>query len=218
MTACYLLEKLSDDVLILNDPAEVRGAPEKLFVMDYPDLMPPTLVTADEQAIRAFRDQHDDIILKPLYGNGGAGVFRVRPEDENFSSLMEMFLSAQRSLPIIAQAYLKEVRGGDKRVLLLDGEPVGAINRIPADGEARSNMHVGGRAVQSDLTDRDLEICAAIAPELKARRLVLTGIDVIGGMMTEINVTSPTGIRELKKFGGADVASLFWDWTAQTLA
>ena len=212
MTACYLLEKLPDGVLVLNDPAEIRGAPEKLFVMDYPDLMPPTLVTSDEEAIRAFRDEHQDIILKPLYGNGGAGVFRVRPDDENFSSLIEMFLGQPRSLPIIAQAYLKEVRGGDKRVLILDGEPVGAINRVPAAGEARSNMHVGGRAEAVDLTERDLEICAAIAPELKERRLVLTGIDVIGGMMTEINVTSPTGIRELKRFGGADMAALFWDW------
>ncbi|MEM6913259.1 MAG: glutathione synthase [Pseudomonadota bacterium] len=211
-TACYLLEKLPDNVLVLNNPAEIRGAPEKLFVMDYPELMPPTLVTSDERAIRAFRDEHKDVILKPLYGNGGAGVFRVKPEDENFSSLMEMFLAENRALPIIAQAYLKEVRGGDKRVLILDGEPVGAINRVPADGEARSNMHVGGRPEASDLTARDLEICAAIGPELKRRGLVFTGIDVIGGWMTEINVTSPTGIRELKNFGGPDMAALFWDW------
>ncbi|GGY37467.1 glutathione synthase [Parvularcula lutaonensis] len=212
MTACYILEKLPENVLVLNDPAEIRSAPEKLFVMDYPELMPPTLVTSDEEAIRAFRDKHEDIILKPLYGNGGAGVFRVRSDDENFSSLLEMFLGQPRSLPIIAQAYLKEVRGGDKRVILLDGEPVGAINRVPADGEARSNMHVGGRAEPSELTERDLEICATIAPALKERRLVLTGIDVIGGMLTEINVTSPTGIRELKRFGGNDVAEMFWDW------
>ncbi|MEO1042676.1 MAG: glutathione synthase [Pseudomonadota bacterium] len=211
-TACYILEKLPDSVLVLNNPAEIRGAPEKLFVMDYPELMPPTLVTSDETAIRQFRDEHKDVILKPLYGNGGAGVFRVKPEDENFSSLMEMFLSGDRALPIIAQAYLKEVRGGDKRVLILDGEPVGAINRVPADGEARSNMHVGGRPEASDLTERDLEICAAIGPELKKRGLVFTGIDVIGGWMTEINVTSPTGIRELKNFGGPDMAALFWDW------
>ncbi|MEM1380071.1 MAG: glutathione synthase [Pseudomonadota bacterium] len=214
MTACYILEKLPETVLVLNDPAEIRGAPEKLFVMDYPELMPPTLVTSDEQAIRAFREEHEDVILKPLYGNGGAGVFRVKPGDENFSSLIEMFLAENRALPIIAQAYLKEVRGGDKRVLILDGEPVGAINRVPAEGEARSNMHVGGRAEATDLTDRDLEICAAIAPELKERRLVLTGIDVIGGMMTEINVTSPTGIRELKRFANIDMAAMFWDWCA----
>lgn len=211
-TACYILEKLPESVLVLNNPAEIRGAPEKLFVMDFPELMPPTLVTSDEAAIRAFRDEHEDIILKPLYGNGGAGVFRVKPGDENFSSLIEMFLSETRALPIIAQAYLKEVRGGDKRVLILDGEPVGAINRVPADGEARSNMHVGGRPEASDLTERDLEICAAIGPELKRRGLVFTGIDVIGGWMTEINVTSPTGIRELKTFGGPDMAALFWDW------
>ncbi len=211
-TACYILEKLPESVLVLNNPAEIRGAPEKLFVMDFPELMPPTLVTSDEAAIRAFREEHEDIILKPLYGNGGAGVFRVKPEDENFSSLIEMFLSENRALPIIAQAYLKEVRGGDKRVLILDGEPVGAINRVPADGEARSNMHVGGRPEASDLTERDLEICAAIGPELKRRGLVFTGIDVIGGWMTEINVTSPTGIRELKNFGGPDMAALFWDW------
>jgi len=218
MTACYILEKLPEDVLVLNDPAEIRGAPEKLFVMDYPELMPATLVTSDEAAIRAFRNEHEDIILKPLYGNGGAGVFRVKPGDENFSSLIEMFLEGPRPLPIIAQAYLKEVRGGDKRILLLDGEPVGAINRVPAEGEARSNMHVGGRAEPSGLTEREMEICATIAPELKERRLVLTGIDVIGGMLTEINVTSPTGIRELKRFGGADVAALFWDWCAQEVS
>lgn len=217
MTACYILEKLPEDVLVLNDPAEIRGAPEKLFVMDYPDLMPPTLVTADIEAIRAFREEHRDIILKPLYGNGGFGVFRVHGQDENFSSILEMFLSPPRSLPIIAQAYLKEVRGGDKRIILLDGEPVGAINRVPAEGEARSNMHVGGRAEAAEMTERDFEICAAIAPELKERRLVLTGIDVIGGMLTEINVTSPTGIRELKTFGGADVAAMFWDWVIKEL-
>ncbi|MEM0930201.1 MAG: glutathione synthase [Pseudomonadota bacterium] len=211
-TACYILEKLPETVLVVNNPAEIRGAPEKLFVMDFPELMPPTLVTSDEAAIRAFRDEHQDVILKPLYGNGGAGVFRVKPEDENFSSLLEMFLSESRALPIIAQAYLKEVRGGDKRVLILDGEPIGAINRVPADGEARSNMHVGGRPEASDLTERDLEICAAIGPELKRRGLIFTGIDVIGGWMTEINVTSPTGIRELKNFGGPDMAALFWDW------
>ncbi|MEE4207920.1 MAG: glutathione synthase [Parvularcula sp.] len=212
MTACYILEKLPPSVLVLNDPAEIRGAPEKLFVMDYPELMPPTLVTADIEALQAFRAQHEDIILKPLYGNGGAGVFRVRKDDENFSSLIEMFLSPRRSLPIIAQGYLKEVRGGDKRILLLDGEPVGAINRVPAEGEARSNMHVGGRAEATDLTESDLDICAALAPELKRRRLVLTGIDVIGDKITEINVTSPTGVRELKRFGGPDLAALYWDW------
>ena len=217
ITACHILEALPDSVLVLNDPREIRGAPEKLFVMDYPDLMPPTLVTSDEAAIRAFREAHGDIIVKPLYGNGGAGVFRLRADDQNLASLLEMFLGApgpcRRPLPVIAQAYLPAVREGDKRVLLLDGEPIGAINRVPAEGEARSNMHVGGRAEASGLSDRDREICAAIGPELKRRRLVLTGIDVIGGLMTEINVTSPTGIQELRRFGGPDMAALFWDWT-----
>ena len=216
ITACHILETLPERVLVVNDPEEIRGAPEKLFVMDFPDLMPPTLVTSDEAAIRAFRDEHGEIIVKPLYGNGGAGVFRLREDDQNLASLLEMFLGApgpcRRPVPLIAQAYLPKVREGDKRVLLLDGEPVGAINRVPAEGEARSNMHVGGRAEASGLTARDLEICAAIGPELKRRGLVLTGIDVIGGLMTEINVTSPTGIQELKRFGGADVAALFWDW------
>lgn len=211
ITACHLLERLPERVMVLNDPAEIRNAPEKIFVMDYPDFMPPTLITADETALRDFRRRHGDIILKPLYGNGGAGVFRLPEADQNFASLLEMFLGP-RPVPVIAQAYLPAVREGDKRILLLDGEPVGAINRVPAEGEARSNMHVGGRAEAVGLTDRDLEICTAIAPELKKRRLVLTGIDVIGGMMTEINVTSPTGVQEVKRFGGADISVLFWDW------
>ena len=217
ITACHLLEALPPSVLVLNDPAEVRGAPEKLFVMDFPELMPPTLVTSDQGAIREFREQHGDMILKPLFGNGGAGVFRLRPDDQNLASLLELFLGTPgpgyRPVPVIAQAYLPAVRAGDKRVLLLDGEPVGAINRVPAEGEARSNMHVGGRAEAIELDARDREICAAIGPELKRRRLVLTGIDVIGGLMTEINVTSPTGIQELKRFGGPDMAAMFWDWT-----
>ena len=217
ITACHLLEALPDSVLVLNDPAEVRGAPEKLFVMGYPDLMPPTLVTSDAGAIRAFRERHGDVIVKPLYGNGGAGVFRLRQDDQNLASLLELFLGVPgpgyRPVPIIAQAYLPAVRQGDKRVLILDGEPVGAINRVPAEGEARSNMHVGGRAEAIELDERDREICARLAPELKRRRLVLTGIDVIGGYVTEVNVTSPTGIQELRRFGGPDLAALFWDWT-----
>ena len=222
ITACHILEALPGSVLVLNDPAEVRGAPEKLFVMDFPDLMPPTLVTSDQGSIRDFRDAHGDMILKPLYGNGGAGVFRLRPDDQNLASLLELFLGTPgpgyRPVPVIAQAYLPAVRAGDKRVLLLDGEPVGAINRVPAEGEARSNMHVGGRAEAIELDERDREICAAIGPELKRRRLVLTGIDVIGGLMTEINVTSPTGIQELRRFGGPDMAAMFWDWTETTKA
>lgn len=210
ITAAHILEKLPASVLVLNDPAEIRNAPEKLFVMDYPDLMPPTLVTADPAALTAFRAQHQDVIIKPLYGNGGAGVFRLRPDDQNFRALLEMFLGP-RPVPVIAQAYLPAVRAGDKRIILLDGEPVGAINRVPADGEARSNMHAGGRPEPTALTPRDIEICTRIAPELQRRRLVLTGIDVIGDYITEINVTSPTGIQEIRRFGGADIAALFWD-------
>ncbi|ADM09169.1 glutathione synthetase [Parvularcula bermudensis HTCC2503] len=212
ITACHLLEKIVDRTLVLNDPAEIRNAPEKIFVMDFPDLMPPTLITADEGALAEFRRKHGDIIVKPLYGNGGAGVFRLTNDDQNFASLLEMMLDPRRPVPLIAQGYLPKVREGDKRILLLDGEPVGAINRVPAAGEARSNMHVGGRAEKVELTDRDREICARIGPALKARRLVLTGIDVIGGLMTEINVTSPTGVQEVKRFGGADIPALFWQW------
>ncbi|WP_370335615.1 glutathione synthase [Parvularcula marina] len=217
ITACHLLEKLPESVMVLNDPAEIRNAPEKILVMDFPDLMPETLITADEKAIRAFRETHRDIIIKPLYGNGGAGVFRVRPDDENLASLLEMFLAGRR-VPVIAQKYLKDVRKGDKRIILLDGEPVGAINRVPAEGEARSNMHVGGVAEAIDLDDRDREICARIGPVLKEKRLLLTGIDVIGGFITEINVTSPTGIQEVKRFGGADIAVMFWDWVEKNRA
>lgn len=208
ITATHILERA--DTLVLNDAAEVRSAPEKIFVTDYAHLMPPTLITRDRGLLRAFREEHGDVILKPLYGNGGAGVFRLGQDDQNFVSLLELFENATRE-PIIAQAYLPAVRAGDKRILLIDGEPIGAINRVPAEGEARSNMHVGGRAESSDLSDRDREICAAIGPELKRRGFVLVGIDVIGGLMTEINVTSPTGLRELQRFCGIDGAALFWD-------
>lgn len=211
ITACHLLERVQPDVLVLNDPAQIRNAPEKLFVTEFPDLTPPTLITADEPALRRFRAKHKDIILKPLYGNGGAGVFRVRPDDQNFSSLLEMFNQFYRE-PVIAQAYLPDVRAGDKRIILLDGEPVGAINRVPAENEARSNMHVGGRAEAIDLSPRDREICTRIGPALSQRGLVLVGIDVIGDWLTEINVTSPTGVQEVRDFGGADISKLLWDW------
>ena len=178
--------------------------------MDYPDLMPATLITRDRSAIEAFRSEHKDIILKPLYGNGGAGVFLLREDDQNLSSLLEMFEGMNRE-PFIAQAYLPAVRAGDKRILLIDGEPVCAINRVPAEGDARSNMHVGGRAEPIELTDTDHAICEAIKPALKELGFILVGIDVIGDKMTEINVTSPTGLREVKAFGGEDIASLFWD-------
>ncbi len=210
ITATHILEHIHPKTLVVNDPFHVRNAPEKLFATHFDGLLPPTLITSHEEEIRRFRAEHKDIILKPLYGNGGAGVFRVKPDDENLNSLIEMFSEHYRE-PIIAQAYLKDVRQGDKRIILVDGEPVGAINRIPAEGEARSNMHVGGKAVHSTLTPREEEICAAIGPELKARGLIFTGIDVIGDFLTEINVTSPTGIQEIKRFGGADIAELIWD-------
>ena len=210
ITTTHMLELVHPHTLVVNNPRSVRNAPEKIFVMEYADLMPETIVTLDLDEIRAFRKQHGDIILKPLYGNGGAGVFHLPDGDRNLMSLMEMFGQLTRE-PIIAQRYLKDVRAGDKRILLIDGKPVGAINRVPDESDSRSNMHVGGKAVETSMTDRELEICERIGPELEKRGLTLVGIDVIGGLMTEINVTSPTGVREVKKFGGADVASLFWD-------
>ncbi len=214
ITATHLLERIHgegpDKVLVANNPAEVRNAPEKIFVTEFPDLMPETLITRSREEIRKFRDEFGDIIIKPLYGNGGAGVFRIQEGDQNLSSLLEMFENTWPE-PFIAQRYMKEVRAGDKRIILIDGEPVGAINRIPSADEARSNMHVGGRAEAIDITPREEEICAAIGPELKRRGFIFVGIDVIGDYMTEINVTSPTGIREVQKFGGADIAALFWD-------
>jgi glutathione synthase len=188
----------------------VRNAPEKLFVTEFKDLMPPTLITSDRAEIASFRAEHKDIILKPLYGNGGAGVFRVKADDENMGALLEMFTAFYRE-PVIVQRYLPEVRQGDKRIILVDGEFAGAINRVPAAGEARSNMHVGGRPEATALTAREKSICATIGPELKRRGLIFTGIDVIGDYMTEINVTSPTGIQEVKRFGGADIAAMIWD-------
>ena len=210
ITTTHMLEMVHPDTLVVNNPRSVRNAPEKIFVMEYGDLMPETIVTLDLDEIRAFREKHGDIILKPLYGNGGAGVFHLREGDRNLTSLMEMFSQLTRE-PIIAQRYLKDVRAGDKRILLIDGKPVGAINRVPAESDTRSNMHVGGQAVETTMTESELEICARIGPELEKRGLTLVGIDVIGGLMTEINVTSPTGVREVKKFGGADIAALFWD-------
>jgi glutathione synthase len=210
ITATHILERIHPKTLVVNNPAEVRNAPEKLFVTEFPEFIPPTLISSDLREIRAFREEHKDIILKPLYGNGGAGVFRVRQDDENFGSLMEMFTHFYRE-PVIVQRYLPDVRKGDKRIILVDGEFAGAINRVPASGEARSNMHVGGRPEATELTAREKAICAAIGPELKKRGLIFTGIDVIGDYMTEINVTSPTGIHEIKRFGGADIAALIWD-------
>jgi glutathione synthase len=210
ITATHLLDHIHPKTLVVNDPAEVRNAPEKLFLTRYPDLMPPTLISRDIDEITAFRDEHGDIILKPLYGNGGAGVFLLPEGDRNFAALLELFTQAFRE-PFIAQKYLPEVRKGDKRIILVDGKPAGAINRVPAEHETRSNMHVGGRPEPAELTRREYEICEAIGPDLKARGMIFVGIDVIGDYLTEINVTSPTGIREVKRFGGADIASLIWD-------
>ena len=210
ITSTHLLERLHPKTLVVNDPAWVRNSPEKIFVTEFADLMPKTLITRDPAEISSFRQEMGDIILKPLYGNGGAGVFHSTRDDRNLSSLLEMFGQMFRE-PFIAQEYLPAVRKGDKRILLVDGEPVGAINRVPAEHDARSNMHAGGRPEATELTAREREICARIAPALKARGFLFVGIDVIGDYMTEINVTSPTGIREVKKFGGADVASLLWD-------
>ncbi len=210
ITSTHLLERVHPDTLVVNDPVAVRNAPEKILVMEFPDLMPQTLITRDFDAIIRFREEVGDIIIKPLYGNGGAGVFHVPGHDMNLSSLLEMFDGLYRE-PFIAQEYLKDVRAGDKRIILVDGEPVGAINRIPAEGDARSNMHVGGRAEHSELTKRELEICERIGPTLKEHGFIFVGIDVIGDYITEINVTSPTGIREVNKFSGTDIAALVWD-------
>jgi len=210
ISATYLLERVHPETLVVNDPAEVRNAPEKIFVTDFADLMPPTLISRDPHAIRDFRNEFGEIIIKPLHGNGGAAVFRLRPDDENLPALLEIFIDMFRE-PFVVQRYLPAVREGDKRIILVDGEPAGAINRVPAIGDARSNMHVGGRAEAAGLDEKDREICVRIGPELKRRGLLLAGIDVIGGFMTEINVTSPTGIREVQRFGGPDIAGLFWD-------
>jgi glutathione synthase len=195
----------------VNDPVHVRNAPEKLFVTHFPQVMPPTLITSDMEEIRDFRAKHKDIIVKPLFGNGGAGVFRLRPEDENLSALMEMFTEMFRE-PVIVQRYLPEVREGDKRIILIDGRAAGAINRVPAKGEVRANMHVGGRPLKTEITPSEMDICAAIGPALQERGLVFVGIDVIGGKyLTEINVTSPTGIQETNRFNGVKLEVEIWD-------
>lgn len=210
ITTTHLLERIHPATLVVNDPAHVRNAPEKIFVTEFPDLMPETLVTLDIDEIKAFREEFGDIIIKPLFGNGGAGVFLLRKDDQNLSSLLEMFAGLSRE-QLMVQRYLPDVRAGDKRIILIEGEAVGAINRVPPDGDARSNMHVGGVAVETQMTEREREICARIGPKLREMGQILVGIDVIGGKLTEINVTSPTGIREVKRFGGADIAALFWD-------
>jgi len=210
ITTTFMLERLAPDVLVVNDPANVRNAPEKIFTLGFPELMPPTAIVRDLDGVRRFRARHEDIILKPLYGNGGAAVFRLAAGDTNLGALVELFQGVFRE-PFMVQKYLPQVRAGDKRILLVDGEPAGVINRVPADDETRSNMHIGGRAEAIEMSDRDREICAKIGPELSKRGLILAGIDVIGDWLTEINVTSPTGLREVKRFGGADIAALVWD-------
>jgi glutathione synthase len=201
ITATHLLEHVRDEVLVVNDPVSVRNAPEKLFATHFPGLMPPTLITSDRDAILAFRQEHGEIILKPLFGNGGAGVFRLAPADENLNSLLELFTQIYRE-PIIVQRYLPEIRQGDKRIILVDGEAVGGVLRVPPAGEARANLHVGGKAMKTVLTAREQEICATIGPTLKEQGLVFVGIDVIGDYLTEINVTSPTGIQEINRLDG----------------
>jgi glutathione synthase len=210
ITATHMLEHIQPDTLVVNDPACVRNAPEKILVTQFPDLMPPTLITWDLDAIRGFRTEHRDIIVKPLFGNGGAGVFRIKPDDENLGALLEMHFARSRE-PLMIQRYEPAVRQGDKRIILIDGEPAGAINRVPAHGEARSNMHVGGRAEKTALTARDTEICRRIGPLLRSQGLVFVGIDVIGDWLTEINVTSPTGLQEIGRFDGTNLAAAIWD-------
>jgi glutathione synthase len=210
ITATHILEHIHPKTLVVNDPAHVRNAPEKLFVTHFPHLMPPTLITSDSAEILEFRKEFKDIIVKPLFGNGGAGVFRVKPDDENLTALIEMFTHASRE-PLMIQRYEPAVRQGDKRIILVDGKAEGAINRVPAAGEARANMHVGGKAVKTTLTKRETEICETIGPELKKRGQIFVGIDVIGDYLTEINVTSPTGIQEVKRFDGTDLAASIWN-------
>ncbi|MEM9348839.1 MAG: glutathione synthase [Pseudomonadota bacterium] len=217
ITTTHLLQKLSPGTLVVNDPFWVRNFPEKLLVLDFPELTPPTMIARSLDALKDFRARHGDIIVKPLYGNGGAGVFRLRPEDGNLASLHELFSGINRE-PLIAQKFLPDVSQGDKRIILVNGDPVGAINRVPAEGETRSNMHVGGRPEKIGLTERELEICAAIGPTLRDHGQIFVGIDVIGGWLTEINVTSPTGIQELERFDGVDVAGAIWDVIEQKVA
>jgi len=210
ITATHILEHVHPHTLVINDPANVRNTPEKLFVTHFKNVMPPTLITSDEEEIFSFRKEFKDIIVKPLFGNGGAGVFHIKPDDENLSSLVELHKTFYRE-PLMIQEYVPAVRQGDKRIILIDGEPVGAVNRVPAKGEARSNMHVGGKPMKCDLTGRDREICEIIGPSLKEKGLLFVGIDVIGDYLTEINVTSPTGIQELSRFEDTNIANSIWE-------
>ena len=209
ITTTHILDMVHPDTLVVNDPFWVRNYPEKLLVLNFPDLTPPTMIARDLETLKTFREKHEDVILKPLYGNGGAGVFKLKYGDSNLASLHELFAGINRE-PLIMQQFLPDVVKGDKRVILVDGEPVGAINRVPAAGETRSNMHVGGRPEKVELTDRDREICARIGPLLREKGQIFVGIDVIGNWLTEINVTSPTGIQELERFDGVNIAEKIW--------
>ena len=217
ITATHLLEHVRERVLVVNDPVAVRNAPEKLFATHFPGLMPPTLITSDRDEITAFRREHGEIILKPLFGNGGAGVFRVTAEDENLNAMLELFTVLYRE-PIMVQRYLPEIRQGDKRIILVEGEPVGGVLRVPPKGEARANLHVGGKAMKTTLTAREREICAAIGPTLREQGLLFVGIDVIGDYLTEINVTSPTGIQEIDRLDGVTLERGVWDAIEARLA
>ena len=210
ISTTHMLDRIHPRTLVVNDPAQVRNAPEKIFVTEFPDLMPPTLITRDLDAIKAFRGENGDIVMKPLYGKGGEAVFRVAREDINFGSLYDLFASMFHE-PWVVQKFLPAVKEGDKRIILVDGEFAGAVNRVPAPDDLRSNMVRGGVPTATDLSEREREICARLGPSLRERGLLFVGIDVIGGFLTEINVTSPTGIRSVKNFGGADIAALIWD-------
>ncbi len=210
ITATHLLERVHPRTLVVNDPAHVRNAPEKIMVTLFPDLMPPTLISRDRETIQAFRREHGDVVMKPLYGNGGAGVFKLTQDDPNFGSLFDMFTAMSRE-PWMIQRFLPQVSEGDKRIILVDGIPMGAVNRVPQAGDIRANMVRGGAAETTQLSAREREICARIGPALKERGLLFTGIDVIAGNLTEINVTSPTGIRAIRRLGGPDLAVAIWD-------
>lgn len=218
ITATHLLERIQHETLVVNDPAAVRNSPEKLWVLDFSEFMPPTMITRSLGAARKFLADHNEIVMKPLHGFAGGSVFRIGRDGQNLASLMELFNRTYRE-PHIVQAFVPEIRDGDKRIVLIDGEIAGAVNRVPGEGEIRSNLAVGGKAAKTELTSREREICAALAPELKARGLLFVGIDVIGGQwLTEINVTSPTGIVAIDKFNGSDTPALFWDVIEERLA
>lgn len=213
ITTTHMLERIHPRTLVVNDPASVRNAPEKVFVMEFADLMPPTLISRDKDEINAFRAEHGDVVMKPLYGHGGAAVFRITPNDMNFGSLYDLFATTFRE-PWVIQRFLPGVKNGDKRIILVDGEFAGAVNRVPAQDDLRSNMVRGGAAAATDLTPREQEICSRLGPALRQRGLLFVGIDVIDGWLTEINVTSPTGIRAIARLGGPDIAARIWDTIA----